>query len=1108
MIPKDVGWSVLAQCDFFAVEELVQTPERLAMQTVKPMRKSVFETNLRKDIKWRETYDSVLTAYQSLGPKFAIKYDSFGGYRLLYFGEEIIRPPHVFRRNPIGFIREVPDGVATDLSVMSSRRTGKQLILLGPMRFVNSDCDPNCEYDFSSELGIIQLRVKRRILPGDEILVKYGPDFFEFNACRCRTCQIRIEDELRNSIIFDDLFNEIVNEVVVEVQKQSLIQISSPSVATNSSFIAFQRRLKGRELVEHFNALIESPPSGRCSPLIVDESRQKTKQISRPLVFHRNDRKDADSEDGDDDNGDDVGDDDDDDGDIYDYYDMEVDSNDSGDKDDAAEDGDSDDNDDEGDVSNDNRNAISIHKYDLNRDVNSSEMLFDSSGSEVELTGETNLQRASSPIDNKAIYSFSLSAIGEDIIENTATDPLHSTQYDEKLFHGTETTVQEASDLTELFCSRFSLSDECSSSLHTLIRVLLPDGNTFPSGYSHVNGMKKQFEDGIRFLHKNDDSSLCVLNFRFQIRDVIRRNLSQINQYTDVRKKYPNSDLNQSLCPLVEINTLVPSVLNLILSSDGVNIKKSTFKKELWPIWVQIADLPPKLRMARKNIVLAALFVGSTYPDWKFVLPFIRDEMSTGIHLTLDDELSYKFFFKVRLLICDLGAKSHMLNMLKFNGFFGCHVCTAKGKTIGRTHAYYPYREVGSLREQSVNNVYIDIAETLGAKRKPNVVGVKGESAFSMIIDGLPLTAPIDYMHCVMLGVFPDLLKLCYKTLNARHKTEICDIIEQLSCPREMISYSRKIRPLEEMSQFKANEYFNWMFYLSPIIFRGRLPEKFYSHLTNLVFGVRLLHELSSETNVSCAGKLLNLFCQQVVSMHDGNERIETINVHCLRHLAEQVRRFGALFCQSAMCFESANRTLGDVFSGATSECEVICRRILQRHKLFDAEVKNKKLKPLYYRLTGKQEPETEEKCYTDEFFETDAVKKAKLSYRTAKFSNRRWVRNCYFDSPAYKRSKLGNCYVWINDEDDHELFGEIQFFIEIPSSSQTKNLANVVLFSKVDDIGPVKGFFYRVRRTTLERFVPTEHLRKVFLIDNIAEYDKKFNEYFVVKLTANFEHS
>ena len=187
----------------------------------------------------------------------------------------------------------------------------------------------------------------------------------------------------------------------------------------------------------------------------------------------------------------------------------------------------------------------------------------------------------------------------------------------------------------------------------------------------------------------------------------------------------------------------------------------------------------------------------------------------------------------------------------------------------------------------------MNLAETLGIRRKSNVVGAKGKSAFANIVNGLPLTAPVDYMHCVLMGVFQDLLKFCYKSLKADEKTKVNKILSELSCPRELVSYSRKIRSLEEISQFKANEYFNWLFYQCPIIFLEGISSELYLHLTNLVFAIRLLFDSSSEAN---SRKLLEEFCKEIVTVHNGNERMETINVHCLLHLADQVERFGPLF--------------------------------------------------------------------------------------------------------------------------------------------------------------------------------------------------------------------
>ena len=239
MLSKKVNWSVLAQCDFFAVERFVQSSGREAMRTVKPLRASKFDRKLAKEPIWNETYQAICKAYSDLHPDFSIVPDKFGGYRLLYIGEKIIKPSTILRRVPVGFIWAVPDGVVTDLSVLSSERNGEQLLLLGPLRFVNSDCNPNCSYDFSSQMGIVELKGERRLLPGDEIFVKYGPDFFEYNECKCRTCWLQKIGENCEYVfeyLLDDLLLDLSQEVVQQLNHESIVSNTATIVSNTASF--------------------------------------------------------------------------------------------------------------------------------------------------------------------------------------------------------------------------------------------------------------------------------------------------------------------------------------------------------------------------------------------------------------------------------------------------------------------------------------------------------------------------------------------------------------------------------------------------------------------------------------------------------------------------------------------------------------------------------------------------------------------------------------------------------------------------------------------------------------------------------------------------------
>ena len=230
------------------------------------------------------------------------------------------------------------------------------------------------------------------------------------------------------------------------------------------------------------------------------------------------------------------------------------------------------------------------------------------------------------------------------------------------------------------------------------------------------------------------------MNFRFQLRDIIQKHLQEVFKYSASRRENGFLDFNCERFPLVEENSSGILTFNLILFSDGVSIKKSTMKKGLWPIWVQLADLPPRQRMSQKNIVC----VGQVQHIWNEIVVPLKGETISHVEVKDKNMRTYRVFFKFKLLVSDLGAKNHILNMFKFNGYFGCHYCTVMGKTIGRTHSYFPFNQTGQIREPLINDVYVNLAQCSDSNTPYNVAGVKGWSPFSSLIDGLPLSAPID----------------------------------------------------------------------------------------------------------------------------------------------------------------------------------------------------------------------------------------------------------------------------------------------------------------------------------------------------------------------------
>ena len=91
------------------------------------------------------------------------------------------------------------------------------------------------------------------------------------------------------------------------------------------------------------------------------------------------------------------------------------------------------------------------------------------------------MMRASSPLRSYVSLDCSLSTVTKDHISLSAL--LHDDEEEEisePLFIGSQTSTKDASILAELFCSKFNLSDECSNSLFSLIKVVLLEDNKFP----------------------------------------------------------------------------------------------------------------------------------------------------------------------------------------------------------------------------------------------------------------------------------------------------------------------------------------------------------------------------------------------------------------------------------------------------------------------------------------------------------------------------------------------------------------------------------------------------------------------------------------------------
>ncbi|KAH9957925.1 hypothetical protein BC827DRAFT_1106239, partial [Russula dissimulans] len=87
--------------------------------------------------------------------------------------------------------RNSQGGIRRDFSVIHSKQLKKNHLFLGPARFVNHDCDNNCE--LFREGRYITFRVVKPVAVGEEVTAHYGDGYFGRGNrdCLCETCEKR-----------------------------------------------------------------------------------------------------------------------------------------------------------------------------------------------------------------------------------------------------------------------------------------------------------------------------------------------------------------------------------------------------------------------------------------------------------------------------------------------------------------------------------------------------------------------------------------------------------------------------------------------------------------------------------------------------------------------------------------------------------------------------------------------------------------------------------------------------------------------------------------------------------------------------------------------------
>ena len=334
----------------------------------------------------------------------------------------------------------------------------------------------------------------------------------------------------------------------------------------------------------------------------------------------------------------------------------------------------------------------------------------------------------------------------------------------------------------------------------------------------------------------------------------------------------------------------------------------SLLEQSLWPIQLCITNLPPHMRMDLRNLVLAGVWLGPVKPDMSTILQPVLDKIhnlyETGLPITTP---AGPKLLRAKLLCCvfDLPARASVLNLMQWNGQYGCTYCLDQGTQISRVRVYLPNAAHTARKERSVLQ---HAQEALGSSP---VCGVKGPSVLSPYLNIVKDTV-IDYMHAVLEGVAKTILQKFW--LNGKYKDhrfylgknikEIDNMLVHIKPPHK---FRRTPRPIaKSVKYWKASEFRAWLLFYAIPILSEFLHRDYLHHLNLLVKSMHIL--LNSEirhSDLFTAEKMLSVFYQTSVKLYP--QQVCTMNVHSIIHLVQQVRNFGPLWSHSCSGFESMN---------------------------------------------------------------------------------------------------------------------------------------------------------------------------------------------------------
>lgn len=347
----------------------------------------------------------------------------------------------------------------------------------------------------------------------------------------------------------------------------------------------------------------------------------------------------------------------------------------------------------------------------------------------------------------------------------------------------------------------------------------------------------------------------------------------------------------------------------LQINIDGLPLFKSS-NMQFWPILGLLKGSFPSTPF------VIGLFSGKAKPKnpEDFLTEFVSEMLELQLNgITLNGQV-YKI--SIQAFVCDSPARAFIKQVKSHSGYSACEKCTCRGVWEGKIT--FPTLDAPLRTDESFNN----------ESDEDHHIGPNPLKQLSL---GMVSQFPLDYMHLVCLGVMRRLLMLWMKgPLNTRLGPQVkLQISQCLLSLRHFIpiEFARKPRALAEVERWKATEFRLFLLYTGPVVLRGKIPEAMYKNFMLLSTAVNILaNPVLCHTLCNYANELLVCFVQHFCQLY-GKEQV-VYNVHCLVHLAADVKMHGPLDEFAAFPFENFLKSLKKMVRKPTCVLQQVILRL------------------------------------------------------------------------------------------------------------------------------------------------------------------------------------